>query len=105
MLNEVSLRASTSTQISNTMDTCMAAMNEELLADAFTHKGSFGPTQRVLNLRQFTHRNQISPDKSACVQECIHRPLRPCSCPQRPPEERVPKQSLRFTLMQENQAC
>jgi hypothetical protein len=28
----------------------------------------------------------------------------PYSCPQRPPEEHLPKQSPRFTLMQGNQA-
>jgi hypothetical protein len=29
----------------------------------------------------------------------------PCSYSQRPPEEHLPKQSVRFTLMQGNQAC
>ena len=49
----------------------------------------------------------VSNAKSASVHECLRSTdlYAPCSCPQRPPEEQLPKQSLRFTLMQGNQAC
>jgi hypothetical protein len=62
----------------------------------------------LANLSLLTMLQQrIGNGKSASVQECLRSTdlYGPCSCPQRPPQERVPKQSLRFTLMQENQAC
>jgi hypothetical protein len=51
--------------------------------------------------------HQISKISTASVHECLRfiDLCAPCSCPQRPPEEQLPKQSLRFTLMQGNQAC
>ena len=51
--------------------------------------------------------SQINTGKSASVYERLRSAglWAPQSRPQDPPEEQLPKQSLRFKLMQGNQAC